>query len=81
MPYKDKEVNRVYQRLWRYRDHEATLMRAKKKREKYKKEGRCPSCSAKLVEGEKITCSNCSSRIFRWEMKYAKDSMRLAKII
>jgi predicted nucleic acid-binding Zn ribbon protein len=81
MPYKDKDKNREYQRLWRYRDHEATLIRARKIKERYKQEGRCPKCGVNLIEGEKICCQNCSSIVFQREMKYAKDSLRLAKIM
>jgi hypothetical protein len=79
VPYKDKNMNREYQRLWRYRDHEACLIRVRKIKARYRKEGRCPSCSVKLIEGEKIRCQNCNSKIFNREMRYAKNSLRLAQ--
>jgi hypothetical protein len=79
MPYKDKEKNREYQRLWRYRDHEASLIRARKFKARYRKEGRCPSCGVVLIQGEKIKCRNCTSRVFRREMIYAKSCLQLDK--
>jgi rRNA maturation endonuclease Nob1 len=80
MPYKDKDVNREYQRKWYYKFHEARLIANRAKKQRYIKEGRCRSCGIKLIEGEKRTCINCGGNFYR-EMKYAKDSMRLAKIL
>lgn len=79
MPYKDKEKNREYQRLWRYRDHEAALIRARKVKARYRQEGRCPGCGVKLIDGEKVRCFNCNSKIFNREYKYAKNCLQLDK--
>lgn len=79
MPYKDKDKNREYQRLWRYKFHEARLITARKYKERLKQEGRCSGCGVKLIEGEKVKCQNCCSSVFQREMKYAKDSLRLTQ--
>jgi predicted Zn-ribbon and HTH transcriptional regulator len=81
MPYKDKNKNREYQREWYYKFHEARLIANRAKKQRYIREGRCRDCGVKLIEGENRKCQNCSSDVFRREIKYAKDSMRLAKII
>jgi transposase len=85
MPYKDKEKNREYQRLWRYRDHEKSLNSERKSkariRKKYLMENKCRDCGIPLIHDEKVRCINCISETFRMEVQYAKDSMRLAKII
>lgn len=78
MPFKDKLKNREYQRDWYYKFHEARLRSNKATKKRYKQEGRCPSCSTKLIEGEKIVCINCSGNNYR-EFKYAKNSLRLAQ--
>jgi rRNA maturation endonuclease Nob1 len=45
---------------------------------RYIKERRCTSCSAILEKCEIRTCVNCGHTV-KGEMKYAKDSKRLAQ--
>lgn len=54
-------INRKAVKKHYYKTHEAQLLRIKQKREKYKKEGRCPKCGcpAELMSGEYIQCPNC----------------------
>jgi len=74
-----REVLRKSSRKYRQKNLEACLQRVRNLKKRYIQEGRCTSCSAPLVQGENRTCVNCGNTI-KGEMKYAADSLRLAKV-
>lgn len=54
-----------YDKKHYYKNHQKQLLRLKQKRERYKKEGRCPKCGcpAELMFKENIQCMNCTQEL------------------
>jgi rRNA maturation endonuclease Nob1 len=77
---KRREQLRSAQETYRNKNRELCLSMCRKVKVKYRQEGRCSSCGIQLLQGEVKTCVNCGHTI-KGEIKYAKDSKALTKVI
>jgi hypothetical protein len=64
-----------YHKIWNIKNRERIAKVTKKKRERYKRENRCISCSAPLIEDEiikgKTHCQNCIEGVQKERREHA----------